>query len=394
MMYLDINDWQLTLRQPHQPTRCFTGAAAQTPNGLIFDDDALARSRSHPQQFSNRYLSTIAADPVAGDMGLAKNHADLIYRHLLQLDLAASESLVLAVSGQISNAQLGLLLGICAEAQLTVKGFIDLALGQSLKIAADTGYHVLDVEQHRMTLAEIQVRDGQRAQTRTTAMDGVGTASMIEGWMNVIADEFVQKTRFDPLHSGQTEQHLFDQVYPWLTQSQMQDHVVNISNGVSTREVEITAARLLEKLIQRLAGVELGQVEHLVLTPRAASIPALKSELEQRVPQCSVIQESDILGNYEQLAAALSDTQVKRITQAANIGIADAAESAIDSGVHTGNRPALTASALATHWLLQHTAYPLNHPTLTEAGVHNGSQVAAGTQVTVAGQTYTAIRVT
>ncbi|CAE7460270.1 Sumf1 [Symbiodinium pilosum] len=380
--------------QPHQAARTFTGAAAQTPNGLIFDDDALARSRSHPQQFNNRYLSTIAADPVAGDLGLAKNHADLIYRHLLQLDLPASEPLVLAVSGQISNAQLGLLLGICAEAQLTVKGFIDLALGQSLSIPADTGYHVLDVEQHRISLAEIQIRDGIRVQTRTTAIDGVGTASIIEGWMNVIADEFVQKTRFDPLHSGQTEQHLFDQVYPWLTESQMQDHVVSISNGESSREVEITAARLLEKLTQRLAGVELGQVDHLVLTPRAASIPALKSQLEQRVQQCSVVLESDILGNYEQLAASLSDAQVKRISQAANIGTRRSNESAADAFQENPHTQALAPNTLATHWLLQHTAYPLDHPTLTAAGVHNGSEVAAGTQVTVAGQTYTAIRVT
>lgn len=394
MMYLDINDWQLTLRQPHQPAQRFTGAAAQTPNGLIFDVDALARSRSHPQQFSNRYLSTIAADPVAGDLGLAKNHADLIYRHLLQLDLPASQPLVLAVSGQVSNTQLGLLLGICAEAQLTVKGFIDLALGQSLQIAADEGYHVLDVEQHRMSLAEIQVRDDYRIQTRTTAMDGVGTASIVEGWMNVIADEFVQKTRFDPLHSGQTEQHLFDQVYPWLTQSQMQDHVVSISNGESSREVEITAARLLEKLTQRLAGVELGHVQHLVLTPRAASIPALKSELEQRVPKCSVVAESDIVKNYEQLAATMPDDQVKRISQAANLGTALSSESATDPRRSSDYAPAPISDALATHWLLQHTAYPLDHPTLTEAGVHNGSEVTAGTQVTVAGQTYTAIKVT
>ncbi|XOV81553.1 MAG: hypothetical protein ACFHXK_11775 [bacterium] len=392
MVYLDINDWQLTLRQPQQAPRYFAGAAAQTPDGLVFDSAALARSRSHPQQFSNRYLSTIAADPVAGDLGPAKNHADLIYQHLLQLDLTANTPLVLAVSGQVSNAQLGLLLGICAEAQLTVKGFIDLALGQSLNIPADTDYHVLDIEQHRMTLTEIQIRDGNRMQARTTPMDGVGTASIIEGWMNVIADEFVQRTRFDPLHSGQTEQHLFDQVYPWLTESQMQDHVVSVRHGESSREVEITAVRLLEKLTQRLGGVELGHVEHLVLTPRSASIPALKSQLEQRVRQCSVIQEVDILHNYEQLAASLSDTQVKRISQALNRQVDPPTANQPDPTERSAS--AQPSPDSATHWLLQHTAYPLDHPTLVAAGVHNGAMVAPGTEITVAGQTYVAIRVT
>jgi F0F1-type ATP synthase epsilon subunit len=382
MIFLDINDWQLTLRKAHQPAKHYTGAAANTPNGLVFDDDALARSRSHPQQFSNRYLSTIAADPVAGDLGVAKNHADLIYRQLLQNDLPSDDDLVLAVQGQISNTQLGLLLGICSEAKLQVRGFIDLGLGQSLNIDARDTYHVLDVEQHRMTLTEIQIDGVMRQQQRTTSMDGVGTANIIEGWMNIIADEFVQKTRFDPLHSGETEQQLFDQVYTWLAEPEMTDHVVSVSNGEASREVEISKSRLLEKLTQRLEGVDLSSVAHLVLTPRAASIPALKQQLETRVSLCSVIDEADILPNYELLAEALSAKQVKRISQAPGRQAAPLAS----------NQNALAEQITATHWLLHNTAYPLSHPKVAPAG--NGpAPVETGTQVTADGQTYTAIRV-
>lgn len=382
MIFLDINDWQLTLRQALQTTKHYTGAAANTPNGLVFDDDALARSRSHPQQFSNRYLSTIAADPVAGDLGVAKNHADLIYRHLLQLDLPSDDDLVLAVQGQISNSQLGLLLGICGEAKLKVLGFIDLGLGQSLNIEARDTYHVLDVEQHRMTLTEIQVDGLTRRQQRTTTMDGVGTANIIEGWMNVIADEFVQKTRFDPLHSGQTEQQLFDQVYPWLADPEMTGHVVSISNGEASREVEISKSRLLEKLTQRLEGVDLSGVKHLVLTSRAASIPALKQQLESRVSMCSVINEADILPNYTLLAESLSANQVKRIIQAQSKQAAAPAS----------EESTVPAENIATHWLLQNTAYPLSHPKVAPAS-KGPEPIEAGTRVSADGQTYTAIRV-
>ena len=161
MIFLDINDWQLTARTAYGPALFKEPVGASKATGkLEFGQPALQHSRSHPQQFNNKYFYSLAPDPLSGDLRPAKNHADLIYHHLVELSLPEDKPLVLCVSGHLTNQQLGLLLGICQEAKLTVNGFIDLALGQSLAAPMHNDYHVLDIELHRMTLSHITVATG------------------------------------------------------------------------------------------------------------------------------------------------------------------------------------------------------------------------------------------
>ena len=95
---------------------------------------------------------------------------------------------------------------------MAVQGFVDLGLAIALGVPASADFHVLDIELHRMTISEIHVDGQQRNVQQSTAIDGIGASNITEGWMNVAADEFVQKTRFDPLHAGQSEQQLFEQI--------------------------------------------------------------------------------------------------------------------------------------------------------------------------------------
>jgi deoxyadenosine/deoxycytidine kinase len=44
-----------------------------------------------------------------------------------------------------------------------------------------------------------------------------GFSNLLDGWVNLIADRFVQETRFDPLHTADSEQQLYNQVYEHVT---------------------------------------------------------------------------------------------------------------------------------------------------------------------------------
>ena len=239
MITLEVNDWQLTAWD--ERGECLltqTAGASTAPGQLTFGDAALRHSRSHPQRFNNRYLYSLAADPISGDLRPAQNHADLIYHHFKQLQLPGDQPVALCVGGHVTNQQLGLLLGICQEAGMRIAGFIDAALAQSLQVPASSDYHVLDMELHRLTLSHVAVGAGHRESTQTLTLDGAGAANIIDGWMNVIADQFVQKTRFDPLHAGNTEQQLYDQVRAWLTDPAIVERRVSVKHLVESRNSE------------------------------------------------------------------------------------------------------------------------------------------------------------
>jgi len=382
VIFLDINDWQLTARDGSGDVLMRQLAGASSVNGkLEFGAEAAHFSRSHPQQFNNKYIYSLAPDPIAGDLRPAQNHADLIYHHLRALGLPASEPVVLCVGGHLTNQQLGLLLGICKEANLPVLGFIDAALAQSLSVPASDDYHVLDVELHRMTLSRVSVADGQREASQTTTLDGAGAANIVDGWMNVIADEFVQKTRFDPLHAGESEQQLYDQVSAWLSRDEIGDHRVSVTNGNASRDIEVSAALLAEKLDQRLSGFEFEQVQRLVLSPNAKSIPGLGELLSSKVENVTACKDADLADNYQRLAAELDPQEVRRIT---SIAVDPSGPTAVESNEH-----AISPQAVATHLLAEHVAYAIDSPRF---GPHIDSEVYPGDVLDCDGQRFVAIR--
>ncbi len=400
MTTLELNDWQLARRDDNGVALEQQPAAASAASGnLVFGREALACSRSHPQQFNNRYLHSLSADPIAGDLGRARNHADLVYQQLLELNLPADEGLCLAIPGYLTNDQLGLLLGICQEAGLSVHGFVETALAHSLHLPADSASHVLDIEMYRLCLTEIADEGESRSVVRSSSIDGLGVANLVEGWMNVIADEFVHKTRFDPLHAGSVEQQLFDQVFGWLGRNELADERIRVTQGEAVREMEVSARALQEKLAQRLRAADLRQVRTLAVSPRVQAVPGLMQALDESAISLIALDEADVAANFARLRETLDPGSVRRVTSAAvrhNGGTAPAAPVA---AVHA-----------ATHLLADHVALSLAEPRfaglfeaatgvcLSPAVQINGQTPAAGQilapgdQVTCLDTNFTAIR--
>ena len=403
MIFLDINDWQLTSRDEHgQITAVDTAAVSSVSGKLSFGAQALKHSRSHPQRFNNKYLYTLAADPIAGDLSPAKNCADLLYHHLCHLSGQAHETYVLGISGHLTNQQLSLLLGICQEANMAVQGFVDLGLAIALGVPANADFHVLDIELHRMTISQIHVDGQQRSQQQSTAIDGIGASNITEGWMNVAADEFVQKTRFDPLHAGQSEQQLFEQIWGWLGTSHLRDHRVTVNNGEASRDIEVSRTLLLEKLAQRLDSFDFDQVQHLVISPRVEAIPGLHELLKARIPNIGVVTDEDITHGYKVLAEQLDANNIRRVT---SVTVSSDLPAAVQSST-----PSSSGRPAPTHLLNDHIAYDLmnerflahidskSRATITAQVSVNGiaklgTKVGMGDNVSLNGSDYVAIRI-
>ena len=399
-MILELNDWQLTTRNHTGSEIASEPAAASDANGdLIFGAPAQSLSRQSPQQYNNRYLYTLAPEPLPRDLGPARNQADLIYHHLRKLTLTDSEGLLIGVGGHVTNEQLGLLLGIAQELQIPVRGFIDNALAYGLDAPAGRDFHVIDIELHRLLISKVEVETQQRSVSHCAAVDGVGMAAILEGWMNVIADNFVQKTRFDPLHAAASEQQLFDTVSNWLGQSTLTDQRIRINHGESIRELEVSAGELSDKLSQRLSAVDFTQLGTVGVTERVMAVPFLCDLLESKVDAVLPLESASAGRNFSQLGEGLSTDKVRRVTSG-NSTLSDLP--ATSAAADNDPRP-------ATHLLQEHIAFAFDHPAVcnhidsatgsaTGNGItingrpNEGGRLKPGDTVTLGTQVYTAIR--
>ena len=213
------------------------------------------------------------------------------------------------------------MLGICQELSIEVRGFIDAPLLQSIAATAEARFNILDIEWHRLTLTSVHQNEGYTSVESNKVWEGRGLNHLIEGWMGVIADEFMHRTRFDPLHRGDTEQQLFQQTYAWLNQD-FNARIV-ISGTENDRELEIQRERVSEKTQQRLEGLDLDPNVPLFLTARAGSVPDLIQILSRSYSSVHSL-PNDWTAHLDEICRELPTDRVTRLTKTATrISVAD-----------------------------------------------------------------------
>ncbi|MEJ2088477.1 MAG: hypothetical protein P8Y69_08410, partial [Gammaproteobacteria bacterium] len=209
---IELNDLELSLYQGSERLYCEPAFAIVREDALLFGEPALRLARIHPQQANQQYFARMNADPLTQPVRAAANHADLVYLHLKQLGALSRGDTVLAVPGSMTGDQLGILLGICHEAGIEVAGFVNAAVAAVVTTPTADEITCLDIYLQHMLVSELTV-DGEVRYERAFEVKDCGFSGLLDGWVNLLADRFVQETRFDPLHTAESEQQLYNQVY-------------------------------------------------------------------------------------------------------------------------------------------------------------------------------------
>jgi hypothetical protein len=123
-------------------------------------------------------------------------------------------------------------------------------------------------------------RDGDKLQrVDARVLPGTGLLQMQERWARRVAAEFIQQTRFDPLHSAATEQQLYDQLPRWLDILAGQADVnADLQNAGNTYHAKLRVADMLDAvrpLYLQLAEALSGASAALLLSPRVARLPRI-----------------------------------------------------------------------------------------------------------------------
>ncbi len=261
------------------------------------------------------------------------------------------QGLVATVPGFLSTDQLGVLLGIAHEAGIDIRGFVDSAVLMASASPLPAHAWLLDLHLTRACLTELKAGE-EITQVSVQELPGCGLMSCMDGWANLVADRFVQDTRFDPLHTADTEQQLYDQLYDWAWRGRRgvegPDFTAEIRHGGHERQVRVPGTVLDRKLMQRFQQLaqKLPDGARLLLAPRSAALPGLLPGLDELGIRAEGLAADALERGFTRHATTIASGPLTLVSRLP----CEALERA----------PAATGRPSATHVLFDNRAWPLD----------------------------------
>ncbi|MBN84325.1 MAG: hypothetical protein CMD56_01150, partial [Gammaproteobacteria bacterium] len=217
------------------------------------------------------------------------------------------------------------LLGIANEASIQISALADLAVATASTLARPGHCTFLDNGFHRTILTRLEI-NGSVSRTSYSEAAETGFQALVEGWIDAVADLFVQETRFDPLRIADTEQQLFSHVLKNVA-SCVDEFLVEVSHAGESRRVAVTRSLLATKSSQRLDALlqQIGDPTTIVLSHRIARVPGLTEVLRAAGHDVNVVEPHAIFSAAmaHEKNSAQSDGGVSFITQFASANSRD-----------------------------------------------------------------------
>lgn len=344
---IEINDVEARLSRGAELLAREPGYAQVSADTLLLGQAALQQARVHPLQTNNQFWRQLSMEEIPSTNPRVRHSADLV--HLLLDQLCQNQPLrevVLAVPGSFSAEQLSLLLGIAQQYPFTAVGLVDSAVAGAAQCAPRGQFALLEMQLHQTVITTLSIGD-KVTRHSVDAVANTGLLSCYESWAGLIADQFIQQTRFNPRHDANTEQALFNQLPAWLQRfGPGGDQEFELQG----KSIQIAAATLLERirpLYERLQGRvrESGAAgDGVLLNPVAGALPGLA----QIWPASHIIAATAV--------AEACDTLLPHIRRAPDaisfISELPATATPVQLQRHDSARR-------ATHLLWRHSAYPL-----------------------------------
>ena len=289
-----INDAGISVLSPDRILYREPGFALLEDDNLTTGMTAFENARVKPRRIQNRYWSELKTEPLADRRFQHLSAADLVSRQLEQLwrkVAGAGDRVVVAIPAYMNNENLGLFLGIANELGVPVVGLVDAAVAATRREYQGAVPVHVDLSLHVATLSRL-AQGGQAQLERSAVIENSGLMSLYDAWIRVIADAFVRQSRFDPLHTAETEQLLLDRLSDWLAAASSSDTValeveyMGISHSAEVESLNLVsaAAPVYQRIASQLRAIYRAEESPAIqLTDRAARMPGLADMLAARV---------------------------------------------------------------------------------------------------------------
>ena len=362
-----LDDTNILYREP--------GYALLDDDRLTTGNEALHEARVKPRRIQHRYWSELQTTPLADQRFRHLSAADLVSRQLEQTWQkvgSGADGIVVAVPAYLDKQKLSLLLGIVAELKIPVVAMVDAAIAATRReYKAAVPVHV-DLSLHSALLT--RVGQGDQAQVeRSAIVEDCGVMVLQDAWLDLVAESFVQQSRFDPLHTAETEQMLQDRLPDWLAAASSGD---SVSLEIEYRGISHHAEIESLEFVAAAAPVYHNIVSNLRALYRAEDSPALQlSNRAARMPGLADILTARVGGEIYLLEPGATARGL--LSRCRDMQVGDAAVSLIralpwdQSPVEAAQAGRVRQGGQPTHLLFENRAYAIGESPLTL-----GSQVA------------------
>lgn len=379
MLSLELIDAGLVLAGRHGDSVAVLGEA---PGVAVLEDsatltgaEAAARVRLTPLLAHTNFWRGLGVEPLPRPSRLVGTTADLAFAQvsrLLEKYRSGGESILLSVPAGYSRDQLALLLGVVNETGVGVAGLVDAALAACSHEPAPARVLHLDLELHQAMLTVLEyvgdAAGGDQAglkRSRYEMLPRHGVLALQQSWLHMIAENFIRKTRFDPMHEASSEQRLVDELPGWLEQlASATSAQLATQFGDQTLQIELEREQFvaavqpqyaeLLKLVQgaRVAGMPI----ELRLSHRIAAMPGLVEHLAT-LRDCDV----RVLPRGSAALGALNyEAAVRRPAEALALTCKLPLPRAVSSGTSAGTEESTPAQLRPTHVLFRGRAWALS----------------------------------
>jgi hypothetical protein len=345
------------------------------PGFALLDDDELTtgsrafeNARIKPRRIHNRFWSELTTDALPDRRFQHLSAADLVSRQLEQIwnaVAASGDRLVVAVPAYMTGDNLGLFLGIANELDVPVVGLVDAAVAATRREYQGAVPVHVDLSLHVATLSRLR-QNAQVQLDRSVVIESSGVLSLYDAWIRVISDAFVKQSRFDPLHTAETEQLLLDRLGEWLAVASANDSLAleiefrGIAHSAELESLDLisAAAPVYQRIASQLRAIyRAEETPAIQLSDRAARMPGLADMLAARVGGEIFLLESG--------ATARGLLARCRDMQRGDGGVTLIRQLPWDqSSLSIDKDEAPVTAGQPTHLLFENTAYPIDGRTL------------------------------
>lgn len=373
-----INDAGITVSDGERICYREPGFALLNNDRLTTGNEAFMHARINPRNIHHRFWSNLSVDTLPDRRFSHLSAADLVSAQLEQLWRAVDGSdgeLVVAVPPYMTSQSLGLFLGICGELNIPVAALVDGAVAATRREYSGAVPVHIDMGLHSASVSRLAQPDFVQSE-QTEILESCGVFALYDIWINTVAEAFVQQSRFDPLHTAETEQMVLNQLGGWLAESTRKDVVpleLHHRGADYTAELEsltliAAAGPIYETIASKLRALYRAEdVPAIQVSDRIGRLPGLVDMLKARVGGEVYVLEpgATARGAISRLRdRSRSDSGVSLIRQLpwdqSAVAIAEIATERSDRGV-------------PTHLLHGHTAYAIGNSALVLGSQREGT---------------------
>ena len=295
---IELNDSAVTVSDESGLIFQSPGFAQFGDEGLVVGEEAEKQTRIRPTSSFNKFWHQLSMEPLGYSVGGVRHFADLAFAHLMHLadEAKIDGDVILAVPGNFTSAQLSILLGITSHCPFNPVGVVDAALANTIRLARKPHIIYADIQLHQALLTKFSITDGNLQRDTVIQIPEAGLQNFMDLTMQLATGLFIQQCRFNPQHTAESEQQLYNALPAWLKQHK--DSKSSLLMEIKTASAIHQAKLPWKSLVQELAGYYARINQQLA---------ALASE-----DNCQILVSASLaqLPDYIQSAPSHSDVQV------------------------------------------------------------------------------------